>query len=380
MSDEESYTSLGIRMYGKGVFAREPKPGSQIKASTLYSVEAGHFIYNRMFAAGGSFGVITDEVAHGVVSNEFPLYCCEEERLLTTYLAIYFQQPDVWGEVERECTGTTKSRNRWKEADFERHEIQLPPVGEQRRIVDVIGGVDAALEAAEEYQLKAANFLSECQSGIPYAPEVRISDAVLAIEGGTSVAPLKGPNAGSTKRILKVSAVRPAVYVASENKPMGGEDLPTKAMVREGDLLITRSNTPERVGYVCVARDVQPETYIPDLIWRLVPDESKVTAEFLEHALSGPEMRDRITSTASGTSPSMKKINRTGFRAVRIPAPSLEEQSSYVDRCRAAAAVVREAVTLVDALKSLRSELVTALLSGAHAIPSTYDELMSAAI
>lgn len=146
----------------------------------------------------------------------------------------------------------------------------------------------------------------------------------------------------------------------------------------ESDLLITRSNTPDRVGYVCVARGVPDNTYIPDLVWRLVPDERQVTKDYLEQALSSTRLREAITGRASGTSQSMRKINKAGFSRIEVPIPGIEEQNAYVAPLRQLARVRKEYDSLLAGLLTLRSNLLSALLSGEHAIPDSYDELMGA--
>ncbi len=59
-------------------------------------------------------------------------------------------QPSVWLQIEIESTGSTKvSRNRWKEDAFANMIVNVPPIAEQRRIVAVVGSIDACLDALE---------------------------------------------------------------------------------------------------------------------------------------------------------------------------------------------------------------------------------------
>ena len=79
-------------------------------------VVAGSFIYSRLFAWRGAFGVVPEELDGCYVSNEFPLYTIDDNQLLPEFLRIYFMRPTVLREVEKNCRGTTKaSRNRFKE-------------------------------------------------------------------------------------------------------------------------------------------------------------------------------------------------------------------------------------------------------------------------
>ncbi|MFE2193833.1 hypothetical protein ACFXAQ_23810 [Streptomyces olivaceus] len=132
--------------------------------------------------------------------------------------------------------------------------------------------------------------------------------------------------------------------------------------MKNGDLLITRANTPERVGFVAVARNVPAGTFMPDLVWRLRVDESRVRADYLEHALSSRELRTSISGTAGGTSKSMVKINKRGFGTVRVPIPSLPEQGEYVQRCDAVARGIMATRAEEARLRRVRAGLLLGLL------------------
>jgi type I restriction enzyme S subunit len=134
-------------------------------------------------------------------------------------------------------------------------------------------------------------------------------------------------------------------------------------VVKDGDLLITRANTPERVGFVAIARNVPDGTFMPDLIWRLRVDEGRVSVDYLEHALSSHELRSQISGTAGGTSKSMVKINKRGFGAVRVPIPPLPEQREYVRRCAAVIAGITATRAEETRLRKFRAGLLSGLLN-----------------
>lgn len=153
-----SYTNLGVKWYSEGAFARESKLGSAIKGTTLYKVKPNQFIYNRMFVTEGSFAVVAPELAAGVVSNEFPVYDLDSSRVLPEWLLLYFQDEYTLKRIAGEVTGTergsTKSRRRWKEEQFEAFQIELPSVSAQLEFLRVVGTV-AALESALSDELVA---------------------------------------------------------------------------------------------------------------------------------------------------------------------------------------------------------------------------------
>lgn len=140
---EETYENLGLRWYGSGVFARDSKRGSSIRAKTLFRVKPGLFVYNRMFVVEGSFGIVTPGLAQGVVSNEFPAYELDSTRVLGAWLLHYLLDDYTLKRVAAEVTGvergSMKSRRRWKEDQFEAFEIDLPSVETQGEVVRVLG-------------------------------------------------------------------------------------------------------------------------------------------------------------------------------------------------------------------------------------------------
>lgn len=261
--------------------------------------------------------------------------------------------------------------------ELARVELGLPPLREQRRIVDLVGTLDDAIAAAEASAAATDTLSQRARDALPDGTIRPMGEVLMGIESGTSTKPVGGD--GEKVFVLTLAAIRPGRFHRSEIKDVGAAALPTKARLVESDLLITRSNTPDRVGYVCVARDVPDNTYIPDLVWRLVTDERHVTKDYLEQALSSTRLREAITGSASGTSQSMRKINKAGFARIQVPIPGIAVQEAYVAPLRQLAGVRAEYDSHLARLRVLRSNMLAALLSGEHEIPESYDELMGAA-
>lgn len=258
--------------------------------------------------------------------------------------------------------------------------ISVPSLAEQRRIVDLLASVDATIEGLQAEADTVNGLLAQVRADVPMADEVSLGAVLDGIDSGRSVVANGDAPVAGHPRILKLSAVQPGRFVASEAKYLiDSSDLPPKALVRDGDLLMTRSNTPDRVGFCAVAREVPEETYMPDLVWRLRVRAEVVSVEYLEHLLSSDEMRSRVMSTASGTSMSMRKINKRGVSAVRLPLPTLDEQRAYVQKCSTIKDALQALETERDNLRQVRSALLAGLLSQALPIPESYDALLGVA-
>ena len=140
----KQYRLLGMRSQIGGPFLRETKDGAEISANVLNKTKTGDFIYSRLFAWQGSFGVIPDPFDECYVSNEFPLFRIDAARLDPRFLTFWFGLPDVQRFVEVDCFGSTPgTRNRYKEEYFLLLEAPVPPLQEQHRIVAKLDKVAA---------------------------------------------------------------------------------------------------------------------------------------------------------------------------------------------------------------------------------------------
>ena len=151
----KEYRLLGIRLDGQGPFLRETVSGSQTSATKLFRVKKGDFIYSRLFASRGAFGMITEELDGCYVSGEFPTFVAVTDRLEVDFLKYWFRLPSVIATVNENCSGSTPlTRNRFKEHFFLALEIPLPPLEEQRRIVARIEALAAQIEEARSLSEK----------------------------------------------------------------------------------------------------------------------------------------------------------------------------------------------------------------------------------
>lgn len=147
-------------------------------------------------------------------------------------------------------------------------------------------------------------------------------------------------------------------------KPAPAEDKGLgKALLSDGDLLISRANTRELVGLVGVYRDVGTPCTYPDLMMRLTPSP-ETSAEFLQLILQSNPVRRQIQAAASGTSESMVKISAPIVTGLKIAIPEIEEQKVILCRAKALDAQLQNELEGVKGLRALKSGLMDDLLTG----------------
>lgn len=311
----------------------------------------------------------------GVVSPMYTTMRIKSAEALPFFCELVLRSPMMLETFRRMQQGSVNRRRSLPWNTFASIRIRLPQLSEQERIVDLFTGLDKTVEIARKaaaHLLQASNVL---RAALPEAEYVPLGEILTAIESGTSTKPIEG--AGPRRRMLTLAAIRPARFNPKETKDVGIAPLPDRARLHDGDLLITRSNTPDRVGHVAIARGVEDRTYLPDLVWRLVPNPRLAAGDYLAQVLSSAPLRAEITASASGTSQSMRKINKTNFKKIRVPLPALQRQAEYVAPLARAGDAYAAAVRHLDQLCDLRSRLLKVVLSGDHEIPESYDQLLA---
>ena len=109
---DQIYPNFGIYSFGRGLFAKPPISGAVTSAKSLYRARKGSFVYSRLFAFEGAYGLVPEEFDGCFVSNEYPMFECDLSRLLASYLAAYFKTPGVWEQTAQLSTGMGDRRRR----------------------------------------------------------------------------------------------------------------------------------------------------------------------------------------------------------------------------------------------------------------------------
>jgi type I restriction enzyme, S subunit len=151
------YPNIGIYSFGRGVFEKSPIEGATTSARTLFRVRQKQFIYSRLFAFEGAYGLVPEEYDGAFVSNEFPSFDVDQDLLCPEFLALHFKLPSTWKILATRTFGMGDRRQRIKPDQLFSYQIPLPPRSEQRRIVAKIGRLDAKIDEAKKIAHSAGN-------------------------------------------------------------------------------------------------------------------------------------------------------------------------------------------------------------------------------
>lgn len=154
---DRSYPNLGIYSFGRGLFHKPPIDGLATSATSLRRVKAGQFIYSRLFAFEGAYGMVTSEFDGVFVSNEYPTFDCDPAQIRAEFLAAYFRPAHVWKTVAVGSKGLGDRRQRVQPAQVLAHKVWIPPMVWQNRLAQARVEVDALkhLQAESAAELDA---------------------------------------------------------------------------------------------------------------------------------------------------------------------------------------------------------------------------------
>jgi type I restriction enzyme, S subunit len=141
------YPLLGVRLYGRGVRLQGEFAGADLQAPSLYAVQEGDLIYNKMWASKGTFALVPALERPHYVTNEYPVFRARPG-VAPAFLEWIMRRPQFWARAEAWSRGTT-DRARLNPSDFLRMPVEIPAEAEQCAVARVLGSAQKAVALQE---------------------------------------------------------------------------------------------------------------------------------------------------------------------------------------------------------------------------------------
>lgn len=281
----------------------------------------------------------------------------------------------AWAEAT--SRGTKMPRTDFKALG--RFEFHLPPLDEQSRIADYLGDAERGVLTAMDQKRRLEALLSERMDALyeevfsGAGPRSRLKWYVNSISQGVSPQAEDRPATASEWSVLKLSAVHRGRFRPSEHKALSSPPQGSVLVPMEGDLLVTRSNTPKLVGDCCVVDESAERLLLPDLIYRLRLDSTRALPRYVMHFLLSPSGRSKLRAVARGTSQSMVKLRGADILNVKLPLPRIQRQaeiSEYLDRkLKLTADILGGLEGLENRLRERQLALITSTVGDSTGVP-----------
>lgn len=321
IAPHETFSEVTVRLWGKGVDLRRKVTGAEIKADRRFIVSPGQFIVSRIDARNGAFGLIPDVLAGAIVSNDFPVFNANAKRLAPSFLN-WLSKTSTFVDLCRRASEGTTNRVRLKENLFLQMEIPLPPISEQKKIVDWIDDVAKRVEKANYEAESAIKRLENLLMSAFYdlsegAPRRAMKDVAPLIRRQAAIDPAADYPELGVRCFGKGTFQKPS---------LSGLDVGTKKLyaIEPGDLIF--SNVFAWEGAIAVAKDEDKGRYGSHRFITCVPNSGVANAVFLNFYFQTPVGIEQIRDASPGGAGRNRTLGLNKLEKIMVPVPRYELQ------------------------------------------------------
>lgn len=345
------YREVTVRLWGRGVVLRAITSGSEIAAASRVQVRSGQFILSRIDARNGAAGIVPPELDGAVVSGDFPAFDINTTRMLPEFLG-WFAKTKTFVDMCRHASEGTTNRVRLKEEQFLNQPIPLPPIRQQRDIVEQLELFAAlANEASRIRSLALTSVPSVLGSAVACCfarwrnegtDEHPLRDFIEHAQYGTSE---KTSDDAVGLPILRMGNINGGVLTFSSLKYLAlGPDQRQSLCLRHGDIVVNRTNSAELVGK-CAVFEAEGEYGFASYLIRLRLDAARARPWLVAAYINSPEGRRHIvrhTKQMTGQA----NVNLKTLGSLPLALPSLEQQLAAESNLRTLSAKIAECESL----------------------------------
>lgn len=151
----DEYQFAGTYSYARGVFVGERKPGATFSLPKIQRIFEGDFVYCKIMAWEGAFGIVPRETHNCVLSGAFAAYEIDRQRLEPKFIDYFFKVSEHWRFIGSQSTGTNVRRQSLHTEQFEQCVIPIPPLAEQQRVVARIEAMAQQIREAQQLRQRS---------------------------------------------------------------------------------------------------------------------------------------------------------------------------------------------------------------------------------
>ena len=287
-------------------------------------------------------------MAQDVICSNFMLLMRPNHSLvLSKYLHHFLTYLHLTGQTIPLQSSSTNIRN-ISTPDYMQIQVPVPPLDEQKRIVEELDGhlsrLDKSLEDLSVASQKVGHlFLSALDREISEClPEdyKELRECIEELETGKRAqrgwSPQCYPHAridSSSWAVLKTTAIQHMSYEPKHNKELP-KSLDPKAHleVLPGDFLMTTTGPRNRCGVVCFVAETPEKLIFSGKILRFHPETSQILPGWLELVFASTKIQKVLDDLKVGGSDSSVSIGNMQVLELEIPVPSLKVQNTKVHR------------------------------------------------
>lgn len=293
-----------------------------------------------------------------LVSPAYGIWNLVNNDVLPDFIGRYLRSPHAIATYKSRLQGTTARRRSLPTKVFQDIEVPLPPLGEQKRIAEILGRVNYAIQSLdsqiqfiESLPNKIFEFFFNKEDRQGKRPSSTIANFISNTQYGTSK---KAAESGAIP-ILRMGNITYSGQI--DRSDLKYIDLTDKEIdkytLQDGDLLFNRTNSVELVGKTAVFEENldQKVSYAGYLIRARTNADSNpyYVSGYLNSPGGKAQLRLRAKSIVG-----MANINATEFLSLRVPAATKSEQDDFAHfylECKSSRKLLSQKLALLQELQ-----------------------------
>ena len=312
----------------------------------------------------------------GVVSSTMAVVTTQNSNILREFLTLFISSKAEY--IKETCRGTTVPHV--SPDAIANMDLKIPPLSEQKRIVDLISSVDSYIEALQQ-QLESAK---RSRNAVLHELLTAGGDDWVETTLGEITDLVRGPFGGSLKKEI---FVQEGFAVYEQQHAIYGDfstiryrissekfDEMKRFSLLPGDLIMSCSGTMGKVRIV--PKEADPGI-INQALLKIKP-KSNLRSNFLYLWMQSEDFIRQIEMNSGGGA--LQNVSSVKMlKGIKLKVPGLLEQERIIGIISMIDEVIIKTELAICEAKKLRSGLLSDLLSGAHEIPASYDKVIGAA-
>ena len=329
------YEEIGLRSFGRGIFHKPPVAGSDLGNKRVFRIEPGDLVISNVFAWEGAVAVASAAEIGKIGSHRFMTFTACAEGTIDTRYAAWFFRSEMGLKLLKSASPGSAGRNRTLAVGrFEDLTLPLPPLEEQRPVVDRLERVDAIAAKALE-RTKHANLLNTAL-GTSLSSRPELSERGKRRRGwrreclGSVMQP-------SIDRVeVKPSGSYPNVGIYSFGRglfakpPIEGNNSSAKKLnrIRGGQFIYSRLFAFE--GAYAVVPQEFDGYYVSNEFPAFDVDPTRLDSSWLAAYLRSPDRWIELASKSKGLGVRRQRVSIESVLSYEVWLPPIEEQRVMV--------------------------------------------------
>jgi type I restriction enzyme S subunit len=313
-----------------GVHSRGYKIGHQIGRKRQFQIDLkkhpNTIIFTRQtLQPDKAIGLVPNEADEAIVTENMPMFSVNRKKAEPKFIEYYLFTAQFYEQLDS-TTALGTAQKTVHERDFILYEIPLPPLSEQKRIVEKLDAIKSRIDEAKNIQMKQ---LKELKNILFSKFHDSIKNSKL--KKMRTIAPI-------IRRPVKVSLEEkyPELGIRSFGKgtfhkpAINGINVGTKKIfqIHKNDLLF--SNVFSWEGAIAVVKNEDHKRVGSHRFISCVCDETQVFPEFVCFYLLSPEGIEKIRLASPGGAGRNKTLGLKKLEEIEVPVPSLFEQMKFI--------------------------------------------------